>query len=638
MDPYAVRWGEHRPPPPPRDLVTPPTALTVAGAGVERLRHGSNTVLAGLAVVVRDRNWGTVPARVLRHEISGDRHRQRLEVDVRHTRGEVDFAWSGRFEITPGRLEARFDGEALADFHRNRIGWCLLHPLSLAGTEVAVRTVSGERISAEFPQRIAPHQPLLSISSLSYRADGTEVHIELEGEEFETEDQRNWTDPSYKTYSTPLDRPFPVLVRAGERLRQRVVIHMTGDGTDADPTPSRDSPETIKLGPARPAPRLGLSYPMTRALDPAERRLFTLAQPDFLHVELDAADPGWPALLRAAAGEASRLAGALEAAVVTPGIAELEPVLVALRALGDRVRAVSVFDALSHVSTGGLVARARAMLDGVRVGGGTRAHFAELNRATELPLDILDAVGYSITPQMHADDRGTVRDTLLAQPATVRDARVIAGRRSVQVGPLGFRARFNAVATGPEPPEPAGQLPAAVDPRQASVFGAAWTVGALAALAEADTVVLYDVVGRRGLMGRVDEPTHPGFPASPGRPFPVWQVLAALRATAAAGNGPGHLRVAPQRPGVAAVVLSHPPAECLLLANLRDEPVELAVEVPAELADRDGWLLAADETARWGWSTARLPASTRRRLPAPSVMILSTERIPVPDDLEAVRE
>jgi hypothetical protein len=231
-----------------------------------------------------------------------------------------------------------------------------------------------------------------------------------------------------------------------------------------------------------------------------------------------------------------------------------------------------------------------------------------------------------------------VRDTLLAQPATVRDARVIAGRCAVQVGPIGFRARFNAVATGPEPPRPAGELPPAADPRQGSVFGAAWTVGALAGLADADRVVLYDVVGRRGVTARVDEPAHPGFPGDPGRPFPVWQVLAAVRATAAAGGGPGRIRVARQRPGLAAVALSYPAAECLLLANLRDDPVELAVAPPAALAERDGWLLAADETARCGWTTVRRASTTRWRLPAPSVLILSTERIPIPDDLEDSRD
>ena len=33
---------------------------------------------------------------------------------------------------------------------------------------------------------------------------GGEIVIRFEGDLFEMEDQRNWTDASYKTYSTPL--------------------------------------------------------------------------------------------------------------------------------------------------------------------------------------------------------------------------------------------------------------------------------------------------------------------------------------------------------------------------------------------------------------------------------------------------
>ncbi len=41
------------------------------------------------------------------------------------------------------------------------------------------------------------------------------------------EDQRNWTDASYKTYSTPLALPFPVEIRAGETVEQTVTLWVT---------------------------------------------------------------------------------------------------------------------------------------------------------------------------------------------------------------------------------------------------------------------------------------------------------------------------------------------------------------------------------------------------------------------------
>ena len=42
------------------------------------------------------------------------------------------------------------------------------------------------------------------------------------GELFETEDQRNWTDASYKTYCTPQILPSPATIRKGDKIWQRI--------------------------------------------------------------------------------------------------------------------------------------------------------------------------------------------------------------------------------------------------------------------------------------------------------------------------------------------------------------------------------------------------------------------------------
>ncbi len=48
---------------------------------------------------------------------------------------------------------------------------------------------------------------------------------------FETEDQRNWTDASFKTYGTPLELPFPVSIENGTRVRQSVRLRFVGQRT-----------------------------------------------------------------------------------------------------------------------------------------------------------------------------------------------------------------------------------------------------------------------------------------------------------------------------------------------------------------------------------------------------------------------
>ena len=62
-------------------------------------------------------------------------------------------------------------------------------------------------------------------------AEGAQAEITFEGDVFETEDQRNWTDTSYKTYSRPLELPFPYSVNAGETIEQRITLKISGDKT-----------------------------------------------------------------------------------------------------------------------------------------------------------------------------------------------------------------------------------------------------------------------------------------------------------------------------------------------------------------------------------------------------------------------
>ena len=51
-------------------------------------------------------------------------------------------------------------------------------------------------------------------------ADGLWARFEFEGDLFEMEDQRNWTDASFKTYSTPISLGWPHRAQAGQEIRQ----------------------------------------------------------------------------------------------------------------------------------------------------------------------------------------------------------------------------------------------------------------------------------------------------------------------------------------------------------------------------------------------------------------------------------
>ena len=85
-------------------------------------------------------------------------------------------------------------------------------PSDLAGTPARTETPEGP-VEGVFLDFISPHQPFFDMLSISHPAgNGAEATIRFEGDLFEMEDQHNWTDASYKTYSTPLRIPYPVEV------------------------------------------------------------------------------------------------------------------------------------------------------------------------------------------------------------------------------------------------------------------------------------------------------------------------------------------------------------------------------------------------------------------------------------------
>jgi hypothetical protein len=137
-----------------------------------------------------------------------------------------------------------------------------------------------------------------------------------------------------------------------------------------------------------------------------------------------------------------------------------------------------------------------------------------------------------MSPTVHAADDISVMENVPGAGEVVRFARTLVDGvpdgRQVVVSPVTLATRF-----GPYPAGPAadGDLPPAVDVRQAALFGAAWTVGALAAMATAgvSSVTWYETAGWRGILqGDTPPPMPDRFPAVVGEVFPVWHVLADL--------------------------------------------------------------------------------------------------------------
>ena len=134
--------------------------------------------------------------------------------------------WHGVVEgDTSGSIRFAIEAQPDADLPTNRTGLCVLHPLSAAGGRLEIEHADGRLSQSTFPTLISPWQPFTQIRALRHEfLQGCWARCRLDGDVFEMEDQRNFSDASYKTYSRSNLMPRPYRLAAGERIRQSATL------------------------------------------------------------------------------------------------------------------------------------------------------------------------------------------------------------------------------------------------------------------------------------------------------------------------------------------------------------------------------------------------------------------------------
>ena len=558
--------------PKPRVWNSGPWSLDVRGDELADLAFDKTVVLRAVKAVIRDRNWDTVPSQAVAVTVGAEAEADSLEVELRFSGLGGEFSGALRAEVCGNTLRVTTELHTLLPFERNRAGLVVLLPAETAGSVLSVRHADGSSEQSSLPDTIAPHQPALDIAALEWTHDGIRSELAFEGDTFEMEDQRNWTDASFKIYSTPLSLPFPVSLAAGATVVQALELHVERIAVAAPTAPPALLVPIVLCASTRAVPTIGTSA--STGPDPAAD---PTADPGILLVELDLAAANWRPLLIRAAAEAGT--GLLDVRLISDdprliaaAIDELAPLAPAR---------LGVFSPLTHVTEAAgwralTTAAAAAHLDAQLVGG-TRAHFTELNRNHErLPAE-LPSLSYSSTPQMHARERAQLVESVAIQRLTARDAVRIAAGRPIHLGPVTLRPRFNAVATAPPPPEPSdlahgsgpAHLEGATDPRQSSPALTAWLV-ASAAASSIDGIAslsFFEVSGPRGIAGH-----------------PAAEAFAWLREL----SGQPLLDVDPATPPPAGVwMLAADVSGCpvALVANLNSEPASVSLTLDSHTVD-----------------------------------------------------
>ncbi|NRB54663.1 MAG: hypothetical protein HRU39_01590 [Salinicola sp.] len=232
------QYGTATPEPAPCHIQLGALSFAWQSGALRWLRIGDIEIVRGIAAVLRDPQWGT------HTPIVDD---ERIEVAHRHASLAQDFHLSTdgpdaagesllrgqlRIEATEHRVTVDLALEVLIDFTTARSGVSMLLPLAgVVGGEIQVLHTDGQRETTRLPRLISPSQPLFDIRQLqlSPTLDVT-VKIDFEGDVFEMEDQRNWSDASFKIYNRPLAWPTPYVLGAGDRVVQRVVVSAVDSG------------------------------------------------------------------------------------------------------------------------------------------------------------------------------------------------------------------------------------------------------------------------------------------------------------------------------------------------------------------------------------------------------------------------
>ena len=136
------------------------------------------------------------------------------------------------------------------------IGLCALFPIKeCAGRSAKVIQSNGASVSTGFPLYISSEQPLSGfddISEINYEAGKTPVTVKFEGDRFEMEDQRSFTDASFKVYSTWVRTNDAQLVKEGDKVFQSISVSIgKTNGPHFEVQNTQNKPTIIEIDPNR---------------------------------------------------------------------------------------------------------------------------------------------------------------------------------------------------------------------------------------------------------------------------------------------------------------------------------------------------------------------------------------------------
>jgi len=533
VDPFLL-YGTREAETPPKHLKAGLLSVDLSDGNLRTIKYDGVEVLRAVSYLVRDRDWGTYNPDI--HDLNVEQSDHGFSVSYQArcegpdaTKLAIDV--SIKADVT-GTLTFDAVANTATGFETNRCGFCILHPIvGVASSPVTVEHVDGTLNKTNLPDFIEPWQPFKDMRAITHEAlPGVFAECRMEGDTFEMEDQRNWSDASYKTYVRPLALPWPYPIEASQPVHQRIVLNIRDSRAVASQAAQSAEPVRITQGDASGVmPNIGIIItPEEAKASLAAVSLMQEIAPQDLLFHYDPLAGHHGSVFHDFAALAKHHKGRISLEIALPCakslIDETKAIASDMKAAGFTPDAIMISPAIDRQSTPpgsewppcppleDVYAAARTAFPNVELGGGMLSYFTELNRK-RVPGDLIDFVSHCTNPIVHAADDLSVMQTLEALPFIMRSVRAIYGDKPYHIGPSTIPMRQNPYGSRTmENPNGKRIAMANRDPRHNGKFAESFAFAYAISVLDAglDSLTLSTLTGPFGLVAGEGEPTAAG--------------------------------------------------------------------------------------------------------------------------------
>ena len=364
-------------------------------------------------------------------------------------------------------------------FCLNTADWMGSSVISSGNTYSLAQDISPQRVIDGVFQGLFP-----ASNEMHFRApDNRYLKVVSVGKVLEAEDQRNWTDNTYKIYSGALSEPFPFLMSAGAVWKQSANFEV------GVPKRIEADPSKILVREIEALPSIGLQFNADSLLSPDDlEKAFVLLEIDHLRINEEVltsqkiATTAANGLILEVALLSSSDGDELKAEVLQ--LSERVPAGSRLLVQREGRKVVEETDLPKNESLNTYIPGSDAFLvdlQNVKNGFG-------------------NSVSYSIAPTVHSFDTETIFKTLFTQQESINFAQKFVAPQ-VFISPITFSMRGN-----PHSGHLRDQRLIYAEPEMAmhirTIEGAAWTLGSIFSLASAGAFSgsWHDLFGEFGII------------------------------------------------------------------------------------------------------------------------------------------